>query len=152
MPKSLCVWTCEGKNNRSPDALPFSKAGRMAEMMAGGVEADMSFRDCATPEIRRRGMMDGRQQVDGLRAMAQVTKRPSVVTKSVHITLHHLDHVMCLLSTSRTAEASRKTTNTISVRVLIQEKQNNDKENKESYFCDAGPSRARGQAGIPPSG
>ena len=42
-----------------------------------------------------------------------------------------------------------KFTNTISVRVLIQEeKQNNDKENKESYFCDAGPSRARGQAGM----
>lgn len=39
-------------------------------------------------------------------------------------------------------------TNTISVRVLIQEKQNNDKGNKESYFCDAGPSRARGQAGM----
>jgi len=40
----------------------------MAEMMAGGVEADMSFRDYATPEIRRREMMDGRQQVDGVRA------------------------------------------------------------------------------------
>jgi len=79
MPKSLCVWTCEGKNNRSPEALPFSKAGRMAKMMADGVEADMSFRDGATSEIRRREMMDGKRQVN--RARAMVTKRPSAVTK-----------------------------------------------------------------------
>ena len=37
----------------------------MVEMMADGVEAGMNFRDAATPEIRRRGMMelDGGQMI-----------------------------------------------------------------------------------------
>jgi len=33
-------------------------------MMADGVEADMSFRDATTLEIRRNEMMDDRQQVE----------------------------------------------------------------------------------------
>ena len=40
--------------------MPFSKAGRMAEMMADGVKAaDMTFRNVAILEIRRREMVDG---------------------------------------------------------------------------------------------
>jgi hypothetical protein len=56
--------------------------------------------------------------------------------------------LICLSSTPQTAELSRKITIIISVRVLIQKNQSKDKENKDGYFCDAGPSRARGQAGI----
>ena len=54
------MWTWEGKKSRSPDAFPLSNAGRMAEIMADGVEsveADMSFRDVETLEIRRREMV-----------------------------------------------------------------------------------------------
>ena len=58
MPKSSCVRTCEGKNNKLLDALPFSKVvGRMVEMIAYGVEADTNLRDDPTPENRRRVMM-----------------------------------------------------------------------------------------------
>jgi len=57
--------------------------------------------------------------------------------------------IVGLLPTPRTAEASRKITNTISVRVLIQGKQNNDNEDKESYFCDAGPMRAVSRVYLP---
>ena len=57
MDRSLCVCVWEGKKSRSPDSFPLSKAGRMAEMMADGVEADMTFRDAEILEIRRREMV-----------------------------------------------------------------------------------------------
>jgi len=66
-----------------------------------------------------------------------------VVTK---VRLHHfialITFIVGLLSTHWTVEAPRKITNTVSVRVFIQGKQNKDKENNDSYFCDAGSMRA----------
>jgi hypothetical protein len=41
--------------------MPFSKAGLRAEMMADGVETDMSSRNAVTLGIRRREMVDDRK-------------------------------------------------------------------------------------------
>ena len=64
-------------------------------MMADGVEAVMNFRDGATPEIRRREMMGDRRQAGGRGASSNDYQVWSL--KSVRITLHHLDHVYCVL-------------------------------------------------------
>ena len=62
---SRCACELVGKNNRLLDALPFSKVGRMVEMIADGVEADMNFRDGPTPESRRRVMMMAASSASG---------------------------------------------------------------------------------------
>jgi len=88
-------------------------------------------------------MMDDSRQ-DGVQVPVMFTKHGHKSLSGSHfisfITL--ITFIVGLLSTPRTAEASRKITNTISVRVLIQGKQNNDKENKDNYSCDAGPIHA----------
>jgi len=91
----------------------------MVEMMADGVEADMNFRDAATPEIRRREMMEGqRTGHEWTRCEVRVmVTLPSWSQKSVFM----IWFIMSLSSTPQTAESSRKITDTISVRVLIQE-------------------------------
>jgi hypothetical protein len=74
MDRSLCVWVWEGKKSRSPDSFPLSKVGRIAEMMADGVEADMTFRDAEILEIRRRAMV--KEQVHTMYRTPQLIQTP----------------------------------------------------------------------------
>src|SRR5947208_1886345 len=100
-------------------------------MTADGVEADMNFRDGATPEIRRREMMGDRRQARGRGANRSASHFTTLIT-----------FIVCLFLTPQTADASRKVYKYHLCACLNTRKQNNDNENKESYFCDAEPSRA----------
>lgn len=138
-----CSCPCEFVKERIADRVtlcPF-KAGRMAEIMADGIGADMSFRDATNSrphDVKLVGGTVTRSQ-DGC-------KSPSASHTST--SSHHpaFSLIVCPLLTLQMAKTSRKITITISVHDLVQENKNNDK-GKSQTPISAPQGQVRAQSG-----